>query len=326
MALWACLPRRKLIVLDNLYPTKRLIVFRKKKPEDLTVEELRRLLVEKRRSTRQDRLDYYRKTGRAVSVIPDLDTPALGELRSDWATEDKEQTGKPRRRRFFDAFLLIVEIMAVVGLVFVLFNGLEVIQELNQEVADALELPTLTPTPIISAVVLPSGHTPPNSEGGSRFNWDEIPEHLRPLVQSMAEVPIPTPGPEQANRVQIPAIGVDAPVVQGDGEEQLKKGVGQNYSSTNPGKIGNLILSAHNDVYGEIFRDLDQLKAGDEIVVHTNQRSYTYIVANSEVVEPTHVQVMDQTSDPTITLISCYPYLVDNQRIVIKGRLDSGSR
>jgi len=301
-------------------------VFRKKKPEDLTVEELRRLLVEKRRSTRQDRLDYYRKTGRAVSVVPDLDAPSLGELRSGWVTEEEQLKGKPRRRKVFDAFLLVVEVLAVLGLVFVLFNGLEVIQELNQEVADALELPTLTPTPIIKAVVLPSGHTPPNSEGGSKFNWDEIPEHLRPLVQSMAEVPIPTPGPEQANRIQIPAIGVDAPVVQGDGDEQLKKGVGQNYSSTNPGKSGNVILSAHNDVYGEIFRDLDQLETGDEIVIHTNQRAYTYVVMNSQVVEPTYVKVMDQTPDATVTLISCYPYLVDNQRIVVQGRLDSGSR
>ena len=301
-------------------------MFRKKKPEDLTVEELRRLLVEKRRSTRQDRLDYYRKTGRAVSVVPDLDAPSLGELRSGWVTEEEQLKGKPRRRKVFDAFLLVVEVLAVLGLVFVLFNGLEVIQELNQEVADALELPTLTPTPIIKAVVLPSGHTPPNSEGGSKFNWDEIPEHLRPLVQSMAEVPIPTPGPEQANRIQIPAIGVDAPVVQGDGDEQLKKGVGQNYSSTNPGKSGNVILSAHNDVYGEIFRDLDQLETGDEIVIHTNLRAYTYVVMNSQVVEPTYVKVMDQTPDATVTLISCYPYLVDNQRIVVQGRLDSGSR
>jgi sortase A len=301
-------------------------VFRKKKPEDLTVEELRRLLVEKRRATRQDRLEYYRKTGRAVSVVPDLGSPGLGDIGSDLVSEDDEHPAKPRRRRVFDGFLLVVEVLAVLGLVFVLFNGLEVIQELNQEVAQALELPTLTPTPIIKAVVLPSGHTPPNAEGGTRFNWDEIPEHLRPLVQSMAEVPIPTPGPEQANRIQIPAIGVDAPVVQGDGEEQLKKGVGQNVGSANPGNIGNVILSAHNDVYGQIFRDLDQLKPGDKIVLHTNQRAYTYVVSGSEVVEPTYVQVMDQTPDPTVTLISCYPFMVDNQRIVVQGRLESGSR
>jgi sortase A len=300
-------------------------MFRKKRPEDLSVEELRRLLVEKRRTSRQDRLEYYRKTGRAVSVLPDLETPPLGELRSGPITEEEQKQVKPRRR-VFDGFLLVVEILAVLGLVFVLFNGLEVIRELNQEVAQALELPTLTPTPIIKAVVLPSGHTPPNAEGGTRFNWDEIPEHLRPLVQSMAEVPIPTPGPEQANRIQIPALGVDAPIVQGDGPEQLKKGVGQNIGSANPGKAGNVVLSAHNDVYGEIFRDLDRLKPGDEITIHTNQRAYTYVVTGSEVVEPTYVRVMDQTSDSIMTLISCYPYLVDNQRIVVQARLESGSR
>jgi len=301
-------------------------VFRKKKPEDLSVEELRRLLVEKRRATRQDRLEHYRKTGRAVSVVPDLESPGLGELHSGEISESDPTPVKPRRRRVFDGFLLVVEILAVLGLVFVLFNGLDVIRELNQEVAQALELPTLTPTAIIKAVVLPSGHTPPNAEGGSRFNWDEIPEHLQPIVQSMAEVPIPTPGPEQANRIQIASIGVDAPVVQGDGEQQLKKGVGQNVGSANPGKVGNVVLSAHNDVYGEIFRDLDRLKPGDEIVLHTNQRAHTYVVVNTEVVEPTHVQVMDQTADPTVTLISCYPYLVDNQRIVVQARLKSGSR
>ena len=301
-------------------------MFRKKRPEDLTVEELRRLLVEKRRATRQDRLEYYRKTGRAVSVVPDLESPSLGELRSDAVAESPVEDVRPRRRRVLDGFLLVVEVLAVVGLVFVLFNGLEVIRELNQEVAQALELPTLTPTPIIKAVVLPSGHTPPNAEGGTRFNWDEIPEHLRPLVQSMAEVPIPTPGPEQATRIQIPAIGVDAPVVQGDGPEQLKKGVGQNIGSADPGKAGNVVLSAHNDVYGEIFRYLDKLKPGDEIILHTNQRAYTYVVVNSQVVEPTDVQVMEQTAEPMVTLISCYPYLVDTQRIVVQGRLESGNR
>jgi sortase A len=87
-----------------------------------------------------------------------------------------------------------------------------------------------------------------------------------------------------------------------------------------------LILSAHNDVYGQIFRDLDQLNPGDKIILHTNQRAYTYVITGSEVVEPTYVKVMDQTPDPTVTLISCYPYMVDDQRIVVQGRLESGSR
>jgi len=41
--------------------------------EDLSVEELRRLLVEKRRASRQQRLERFRRTGRVVMVAPDVE-------------------------------------------------------------------------------------------------------------------------------------------------------------------------------------------------------------------------------------------------------------
>jgi sortase A len=119
----------------------------------------------------------------------------------------------------------------------------------------------------------------------------------------------------------VPAIQVDAPVVLGDGWEQLKKGVAQHVGTADPGKNGNMVLSAHNDIFGEIFRDLDRLKPGDEVIVFSNQRSYTYIVVDTQVVEPTQVEVMAPTNQPVVTLISCYPYLVDDQRIVVTARL-----
>lgn len=46
-------------------------------PEDLSAEELRKLLVEKRRASRQDRLESYRRTGRVVLVAPDTDGAGL---------------------------------------------------------------------------------------------------------------------------------------------------------------------------------------------------------------------------------------------------------
>jgi sortase A len=122
-------------------------------------------------------------------------------------------------------------------------------------------------------------------------------------------------------RIQIPALGVDAPIVQGDGWEQLKKGVAQHIGSANPGESNNIVLTAHNDVFGEIFRDLDQLTTGDQVIIYTNQRSYTYNVTDSKIVEPTQVEVMAPTSQAIATLISCYPYLVDNKRIVVRAIL-----
>ncbi len=298
-----------------------------KRPEDLSEQELRRLLLDKRRDSRQKRLQRFRHTGRAVSLSPDLPPAAFEDWRTQAPIESAEEGGvsSTRRsgRRWYDGLLLVVEILAVLGLVGLMLNWFGLWQSLNREAAAALQQDTLTPTPLISAVVLPSGHTPPSAAGGARFNEAEIPSHLLPLVQSIANLPVPTPGPAQAMRIQVPAIGVDAPVVQGDSWEQLKKGVGQHVGSADPGQPGNLVFSAHDDVFGEIFRDLDKLKPGDQVLVFTTQQQYIYIVTGSQIVAPTQVDVMNATADATVTLISCYPYMVDNKRIVVFAKLQN---
>ena len=300
---------------------------RRRSAEDLTVEELRQLLIDKRRAQRQKRIDVYRKTGRVILVEKAGEPPPLDELRSIPLEDDGGQPegtapARPNRARIIlDRLLFLIEVAAVLGLGYVIINGVNVLQSLNHEVAAVLVQPTLAPTPIISAVVLPSGHTPPNN-GVTTFNEAEIPEQLRPLVQSMiADMVLPTPSPEHAVNIKIPALDLIAPVVQGDGWEQLKKGVGQHIGTVNPGEKGNLVLSAHNDVFGELFRDLDKLKPGDEIIVFTQQQSYTYVVKQTQIVAPTQVEVMAPTHEAVVTLISCYPYLVDNKRIVVTAGL-----
>jgi len=286
--------------------------------EDLSIEQLQRLLVEKRRAARSHRLERFRKSGRALLLTP-KETPDISALRSEEETD--EAPPPPSPRKFLDRALFVVEMVGVLGLIIVTLSALNALRLLNRESQHLLHQPAMTPTPLVMAVVLPAGHTPPTAAGGARPNPAEIPENLRPLVQSLASVPIPTPGPGQAIRIRIPAIGVDAPVVEGDGWEQLKKGVGHHPGSANPGQRGNLVLSGHDDVYGEVFRYLDRLKPGDKIFVYTANKAYTYIVTETHIVEPTDVQWLAPTSQPTITLISCYPYMVDNRRIVVRGVL-----
>lgn len=299
-------------------------VSKQRSPRDLSIDELRWLLVEKRRHARQARLEQYRRNGRIVPLASNQVNPSLESWQSEIQADSAEQSRGPSvGKRILDGFLLLIEIGAVIGFVYVLYSGMNVLKELNREVVSVITQPTLTPTPLIKTVILPSGHTPPNSPGGARFNEGEIPEHLRPLVQSLLEARLPTPSPAQAVRLQVPAIKVDAPIVQGDGWDQLKKGVGQHPGTVNPGDKGNLVLSAHNDIFGEIFRDLDRLNPGDLVIVFTNQRSYTYIVIETKLVEPTAVEVLDQTVQPTVTLISCYPYLKDNKRIIVTARLQT---
>ncbi len=290
--------------------------------ENLSTEQLRRLLIEKRRAERGHRLERFRKSGRALLLTPD-ETVVPAAMRAE---EEEPDLPSSPRRTFFDRALLAVEIFGVIGLALVILSVLNVVKRLNVEAAGLLSQPTMTPTPLVMAVVLPSGHTPPTSAGGARPNEAEIPENLKPLVQSLGSVPLPTPGPGQAIRIRIPAIGVDAPVVEGDGWEQLKKGVGHHPGSANPGQRGNLVLSGHDDVYGEVFRYLDRLKPGDKIIVYTADKAYTYIVTEIHIVEPTDVQWLAPTAQPTITLISCYPYMVDNRRIVVRGVLAGQSK
>jgi sortase A len=300
-----------------------------KSPEDLTIDELRQLMVAKRRKIRMEHLEQFRNTGRVISLASDLETEPLDHLHSNTQPEDIKDLQLNRHqsaKRILDGLLLAIEVLAVVGLFFIIYNGIQILRDLNSQFAQSLTPATLTPTPLIVPVILPSGHTPPNSPGGAQPNEAEIPAHLLPLYQSLAQIPIPTPGPEQAIQIQIPVISVDAPVVQGDGWEQLKKGVAQHIDSANPGESGNMVMSAHNDVFGEIFRNLDQLKRGDEIIVYTPQHAFTYIIIDIKIVEPTDVEVMASTSNPTVTLISCYPYMVDNQRIVVQASLQSDNK
>lgn len=294
---------------------------------ELTEAEVRMLLQEKLRKNRQKRLQSYRRTGRAITLVPDYD-PGLNlslflEIDNDLLAE-KSPTKHRIGTRIAHHVLGWVEMGAVLSVVALFWFGWQGLGDINRLAAAAWVFPTPTPTPLIQAIVLPDGHTPPNRPGGSQPNIEEVPEHLRALVKVYASIPTPTPAPKQGVRIQIPTLKIDSPIVQGDGWEQLMKGVAQHIGTADPGEKGNMVLSGHNDTYGEVFRYLDRLKPGDEIYVFTFTQKFTYIVEGWTLVNPDQVEVMDPTPDETLTLISCYPYLVDNQRIIVKARLVKG--
>ena len=295
----------------------------RRRVDDLTIEELEQVLAIKKREARQERLRRERKRGRRLPTAPD-------PVEEDPLPIGSTPVIRPRpwKKRLADGLLLLVEIALVFALLYIGLTSFGLMQRLNQEAASAFQgnftVPTPAPTAFISAVVLPGGHTPPDAQGNSEFNLAEIPENLRPLIQtSLPAVAIPTPSPEQARALTINKIGLNAvPIVQGDTWEQLKLGVGQHIGSANPGQPGNIVLSAHNDIYGELFRNLDQLTPGDTFTIYTATSQFTYRVTGSTVVDPIEgLYVLQQTMQPTATLISCYPYLVNTHRIVVFAEL-----
>lgn len=282
-------------------------------PNDLSIEELERLLAAKRQAARKDRIRRFVRSGRAVQAEP---YAPQADLPSDASSSPPQAKGP------LDRLLLFLEIGAAIVLGFVILQFVFRLQEINRDSLALVFSGTPSSTPLITAVVLPSGHTPPTSPGGAGPNDDEVPANLRPLLQSYQSLAIPTRGPEQPRRLDLPSLNkINLPVVEGDGWEQLKLGVGHHLGSANPGTTGNVVLSAHDDIYGELFRDLDRLQPGDEAILYTATQKFFYRVIKIQLVAPMDVSIMGSTARPTLTLISCYPYMVDNQRIVVTAEL-----
>lgn len=300
----------------------------KPSPDNLSVSELEQLLYRKKWAARRLRLQRLRENGRLVDVAG-LTAPdqQLGTAVSSPNPANAPAAPLSPGRRLFNGLLLLVEITAVVGLAYVLLNLWSTQRELNAELnrAQAIEvaslaLPTATASPVIDLVVLPTGHRYIEGQSPEPIESGDIPAHLLPALQAYTPPPIPTPGPEHARVVKIPTINVNHAVVEGAYDwEQLKRGIAHHIGSAQPGQTGNMVLAAHNDIYGAIFRDLDQLSPGDEIIVQTNQRTYTYVVTQIEIVEPTAVEVMSTTDYASATLISCYPEGLNTHRIVVKA-------
>lgn len=221
---------------------------------------------------------------------------------------------RPSGKGFTNFVLLLAELAAVAGVVWVLAGAV------RQWRAEAQPLPTATaaaanPATLASGGValLPGAHQAPGS--------DAVPQHLQGLIDPMPALAIPTAAPGLPSRIVIGKLNVDAPVVEGDDEEALKMGVGHRAASASPGQRGNMVLAGHNDVYGEVFRYLDRLVAGDTVVVYSGTESFEYTVRDTRIVEPDDVSVLQATQGPTLTLVSCYPYLIDTLRIVVIAEL-----
>jgi LPXTG-site transpeptidase (sortase) family protein len=139
--------------------------------------------------------------------------------------------------------------------------------------------------------------------------------------------------------VDINKIGAEAPMVWSQSTDEnkmladLENGISHYYKSASPGQNGNMIISGHSSNYiwakgdyNHIFKDLNSLENGDEIVVTTLQKNgrvitFHYQVADKFITAPDDGQIFAETSDPTITLSTCWPLGTNFRRLIIKGNL-----
>ncbi len=241
----------------------------------------------------------------------------------------RKQVRRARRGNWRDRLLLLVEVGAALGLVVIILSSLGNLQTLNQEVVQAQrqnQTPSATQAPITAKGELPGSSFPPadadlNELPGSSFPPEPLPAALGVHVEGPPSLPPPTPGPHSPTRLVISKLGLDWPIVEGDSWEELKRGVGHHIGSADPGERGNMVLSGHDDVYGEVFKDIDQLANGDLVLVYAGGHAFRYEVRAQRVVSPSELSVLFPTREPIVTLITCTPYRVDSMRLVVIAQL-----
>jgi sortase A len=122
-------------------------------------------------------------------------------------------------------------------------------------------------------------------------------------------------------RIELPRVGVEAVVREGDDTRVLRRAVGHIPETALPGEVGNAGPAGHRDTF---FSGLRNVRPGDRIVVTTPTSIARYEVRSTRVVEPTDVSVLAPTPTSTLTLVTCYPfnYLgAAPQRFVVRAEL-----
>ena len=154
----------------------------------------------------------------------------------------------------------------------------------------------------------------------------------------------PTPRPHansSPNRIRIPRIDVDAPVVEVTANIREENGesvtvwqvadfaAGFHLTSAYPGHIGNTVISAHNNIHGRVFRHLVDLVPGDDVYLYADHQEYQYVVTQCilvkekgapEEIRRDNAEWIQPTTDERLTLVSCWPFIKPDHRVVVVAR------
>ena len=121
--------------------------------------------------------------------------------------------------------------------------------------------------------------------------------------------------------LSIAKLNLKVPVYNGTDEINLNRGAGRIKGTARVDSPGNLGIAAHRDGF---FRVLKDIEIGDSIDMLTHQGKTEFVVSSITIVDPADVSVLAPTDDPTITLVTCYPfYFVGHapKRYIVKGEL-----
>ncbi len=122
----------------------------------------------------------------------------------------------------------------------------------------------------------------------------------------------------------IDKIGVQVPIFHGTAEDMLSRFVGHLEGSSLPvgGTSTHAVISGHRGLpTARLFTDLDRMEVGDTFVITVLDRKMTYEVDKISVIEPDRFEdVQIVPGEDHVTLLTCTPYAVNTQRLLVRGK------
>lgn len=145
--------------------------------------------------------------------------------------------------------------------------------------------------------------------------------------------------PAIPDKIEIPGIGLVAPVIQAEAGQVEIDGIlvnqwqvpnyfagGWHPNSALLGSPGNTVISGHHNAYGEVFVNLVNIQIGDQILVYAGEQKYEYQVSEIMILPDRFVNLetrlanarwISRTDDERLTLVTCWPYSSNTHRLIV---------
>ena len=166
-----------------------------------------------------------------------------------------------------------------------------------------------------------------------------IAEIESPIPTEVDETDTPVGGVNlPITRLLVPSIGLNTSVIEVGWHQITQDGVPKNVwqvadyaagwhnNSKKPGQGGNVVLSGHHNINGQVFRYLVNLNKGDLITVYQDNKPSYYAVTDKLTLkdkgEPPEVRRenarwIGPVDEERLTLVTCWPYNSNTHRLVV---------
>lgn len=208
-----------------------------------------------------------------------------------------------------------------------------------QEEIDAL---VISPTVVATVTVAASTPTPEELHSLADNPLLVQEEILTPVAPAEA-APLPDllPASSPPTHITAESIGLDAGVIEVGWQEISQNGVATNVwivadyaagwhkNSALPGQGGNVVLSGHHNIKGEVFRHTIDLNIGDIVTLYVGDQPYRYAVIDKfivkdkgepEAVRRENAKWIGPFNEERLTLVTCWPYTNNTHRAIVIAR------